>query len=84
VISVSSVTEVEEDMLDRISHDLDYLLNRRPPQNNGSALGAPAFSRKTSKPPATSVRSQIQEEEEDDTSEIPGETVTNGNGTGKS
>jgi hypothetical protein len=85
VISVSSVTEGEEDMLDRISHDLDYLLNRRPPpQNNGSMLGAPTFSRKTSKPPATSVRSQIQEEEEDDTSEIPGETVTNSNGTGES
>lgn len=79
---VISVSEVEEDVLDRISHDLDYLLNRRPPQNNGNVLGAPTFSRKTSKPPATSVRSQIQEEEEDDTSGIPGETVTNGNGTG--
>jgi hypothetical protein len=80
VISVSSVTEEKEDMMDRISHDLDYLLNRRPPQNNGSMLGAPTFSRKTSKPPATSVRSQIQEEEE----EIPAETVTNSNGTGES
>lgn len=77
---VISVTEAEEDMLDRISHDLDYLLNRRPSHNNG----APAFSRKTSKPPATSVCSQIQEEDEDDTSAFPGETVANGSGTGTS
>lgn len=77
---VISVTEAEEDMLDRISHDLDYLLNRRPPHNNG----APAFARKTSKPPAASVCSQIQEEEEDETSVITGETVANGGGTGES
>jgi hypothetical protein len=73
------VTEAEEDVLDRISHDLDYLLNRRPLHNT-----ALAFSRRTSKPPATSVRSQIKEEEEDETSVIPGETVSNGSGTGKS
>ncbi|KAJ4440133.1 hypothetical protein ANN_08271 [Periplaneta americana] len=83
VVSITPATEAEEDMLDRISHDLDYLLNRKPPQNNGSVLGAPAFSRKTSKPPATSVRSQIEEEDEEDVA-VPGETVTNVNGTGKS
>jgi hypothetical protein len=84
MITVASVAEGGDDMLDRISHDLDYLLNRRPPQSNGSVLGAPAFSRKTSKPPATSVRSQIEEEEEDEASIICGETVTNGGETGKS
>ena len=84
VISVTPSTEAEEDMMDRISHDLDYLLNRKPPQNNGSALSVPTFTRKTSKPPATSVRSQIEEEEEEETSAIPGESVTSENITGKS
>jgi len=84
-ISVTSVTEGAEDVLDRISHDLDYLLNRKPPQNNGSVLGVPAFSRKTSKPPATSVCSQIQEEDENESvGVISGETVTIRSGSSKS
>jgi len=82
---ITSVTEGAEDMLDRISHDLDYLLNRKPPQNNGSVLGVPAFSRKTSKPPATSVCSQIQEEDENESvGVISGETVTISSGSSKS
>jgi hypothetical protein len=85
VTCVTSVTEAAEDMLDRISHDLDYLLNRKPPQNNGGVLGVPAFSRKTSKPPATSVRSQIEEEDENEAvGVISGETVTIGSGSSES
>lgn len=45
-----------EGMLDRISHDLDYLLNRKSIQIN----------RKTSKPPSNSVRGKIREEDEED------------------
>ncbi|KAJ9586827.1 hypothetical protein L9F63_019579, partial [Diploptera punctata] len=84
VISVTPSLEVEDDMMDRISHDLDYLLNRKCPQNNGSALSVPTFTRKTSKPPATSVRSHIQEEEEEETSVIPGESTASDNIAGKS
>lgn len=50
-----------EGMLDRISHDLDYLLNRKTIQIAGNS------SRKTSKPPSNSVRGKIYEEDEDDT-----------------
>jgi len=83
--SITSVTEGAEDMLDRISHDLDYLLNRKPPQNNGSVLGVPPISRKTSKPPATSVCSQIEEEDENESvGVISGETVTISSGSSKS
>ena len=45
-----------EGMLDRISHDLDYLLNRKANQ----------IGRKTSKPPSNSVRGKIFEEDEDE------------------
>lgn len=45
-----------EGMLDRISHDLDYLLNRKPS----------IVTRKTSKPPSNSVGRKIMEEDEDE------------------
>ena len=48
-------TEAEDDMMDRISHDLDYLLNRK----STSVFTTP---RKTSRPPTTS---QIKEEDEE-------------------
>lgn len=81
-IPVTAVAEGAEDMLNRISHDLDYLLNRKPPQNSGSALGVPSFSRRTSKPPAASVCSQIQEEDENESvGVISGETVTISSGS---
>lgn len=43
-----------EGMLDRISHDLDYLLNRKPD----------FVGRKASKPPCNSIGNKIAEEDE--------------------
>lgn len=68
-----SVTENESEdnldgMLDRISHDLDYLLNRTVPEIQITPASATATShpvRKTSKPPASSIRGQIKEEDEE-------------------
>lgn len=58
-------------MLDRISHDLDYLLNRTAdiPEIQITPVQSAAVSsghvRKTSKPPGSSVRGQIKEEDEE-------------------
>lgn len=57
-----------EGMLDRISHDLDYLLNRTVPEIQVTpACSTPTSHpvRKTSKPPASSMRGQIKEEDEE-------------------
>lgn len=61
--------EIEDDnldgMLDRISHDLDYLLNRTNDVPEIQITPAPSMhTRKTSKPPSNSVRGQIKEEDE--------------------
>lgn len=56
-------------MLDRISHDLDYLLNRTIPEIQITPATLPLHGRKTSKLPASSVRGQIKEEEEPDQDE---------------
>lgn len=59
-----------EGMLDRISHDLDYLLNRtihelpEIPEIQITPAAISLHSRKTSKLPASSVRGQIKEEDE--------------------
>ncbi|XP_068086168.1 uncharacterized protein [Anabrus simplex] len=78
VIPKIVTTDTEDDnmegMLDRISHDLDYLLNRKPQTGNGSILSkTPSFGRKTSKPPANSVRNQIKEEDEEEEELILGD-----------
>ncbi|GLH12057.1 Uncharacterized protein GBIM_16808, partial [Gryllus bimaculatus] len=67
-LSVETVKDEDnmEGMLNRISHDLDYLLNRKPHTSNGNVLATPSFNRKTSKPPSTAIQSQIKEEEEDE------------------
>ena len=57
-----SPAEAEDDVMDRISHDLDYLLNRKPAQDDGSVLAVPKC-RRTS---VTGVQSQIQEEDEEE------------------
>ncbi|GLV32325.1 uncharacterized protein CBL_00964 [Carabus blaptoides fortunei] len=51
-------------MLDRISLDLDYLLNRTIPEIHITPATLPVHVRKTSKLPASSVRGQIKEEDE--------------------
>lgn len=81
------VTEsVDEDnldgMLDRISLDLDYLLNRNTvPEiqvTPASSTTTPIHSvRKLSKPPASSIRGQIKEEDEEE------ETIDNDIGIAK-
>ncbi|KAK7873757.1 hypothetical protein R5R35_005758 [Gryllus longicercus] len=67
-LSVETVKDEDnmEGMLNRISHDLDYLLNRKPYTSNGNVLATPSFNRKTSEPPSTAIQSQIKEEEEDE------------------
>ena len=71
-------TEAEDDMMDRISHDLDYLLNRKSARNNTSVLTTP---RKTSRPPAMSVHCQIKEEDEKEEEEESGDCTVSDNVT---
>lgn len=52
-------------MLDRISHDLDYLLNRNVIPQIQVTPAIPTSHRTISKPPASSVRGQIKEEDEE-------------------
>lgn len=62
---VSASTDDNLDgMLDRISLDLDYLLNRTIPEIHITPATLPMHVRKTSKLPASSVRGQIKEEDE--------------------
>lgn len=57
-----------EGMLDRISHDLDYLLNRSGEIDPEPSVPIPSMGsfRKISKPPAPSIIEEIREETEDE------------------
>lgn len=67
-------------MLDRISHDLDYLLNRNViPEIQVTPAVPICHARKTSKPPGSSVRGQIKEEDEEQ-EEVSGKDAENGIG----